>query len=140
MPGSGGHDIRGTSQLINVVTGDALAIPFDNFSNRGMIKHGRTLGQFVVLVIFDLIWPILMIPVLRRVVARENNRDNLITMIIMAAIPLGIIMLWVGTLPNSTFDWMCYCIFFALATLAANPKKPTQGKRGGDKGKSPSKG
>ena len=116
VPGSGGHEIRGTSQLVNVATGDALVIPFDNFSNLGMIKHGRTLGQFVVLVIFGLIWPILMIPVLRGVVARENNRDNLITMIIMAAIPLVMIMLWVGTLPTTAFALIGYCIVFALAT------------------------
>jgi len=115
VPGSGGHEISGTSQLINVATGNALAIPFDNFTHRGMMKHGVNLGQFVVLVIFTLIWPILMAPVLRGVIARENNRDNLITMLIMAAIPLGIIMLWAGTLPTTAFALVGCCIFFALA-------------------------
>ena len=116
VPGSDGHEIRGTSQLINVATGNVLAIPFDNFSNNGMMKRGVTLGQFVVLVIFTLIWPILMIPVLRGVVAKENNRDNLVTMLIMAAIPLGIVLLWAGTLPTTVFALIGCCVFFALAS------------------------
>ncbi|MCL2623346.1 MAG: hypothetical protein FWD31_06740 [Planctomycetaceae bacterium] len=115
VPAGGGHEIRGTSQLINVSTGETLVIPFDNFAENGMTKHSGTLGQFVVLVIFTLVWPILMIPVLRGVVARENNRDNLVTMVIMAAIPLGIVLLWVGTLPTTAFALMGCCIFFALA-------------------------
>ena len=115
VPSNGGHEIRGTSQLINIATGETRQISFDNFSNHDIMKHSGLLWQFAVLMIFTLVWPIFMIPVLRGVVARENNRDNLAAMIVMAAIPLGIIMLWVGKLPNSAFDWMCYCIFFALA-------------------------
>ena len=115
VPGSGGHEIRGTSQLINVTTGNALAIPFDNFSDRGLLTGVTGWRPFAVLVIFGLIWPILMIPVLRQVVARENNRDNLTAMMIMAAVPLVVTLLLFGTLPTTAFALMGCCVFFALA-------------------------
>ena len=71
--------------------------------------------QFVVPVIFGLIWPILMIPVLRQVVARENNRDNFTAMIVMVAVPLIVALLSIGTLPTGAFALMGCCLFFALA-------------------------
>ena len=115
VPGSHGHEIRGTAQLINVQTGNASPLPFDNTAGRSMMKYGMGWSQFAGLVLFTLLWPILMVPVLRNIVARENNRDNFAAMIVMAAIPLVIALLLVGALPTSAFALICCCVFFALA-------------------------
>jgi hypothetical protein len=115
VPGNNGHEICGTAQLINVQTGDAWTLPFDNTAKNSMMKYGMGWSQIAGLVIFTLLWPILMIPVLRNIVTRENNRDNFVAMIVMAAIPLAIVLLFVGTLPTSAFGLICCCVFFALA-------------------------
>ena len=116
VPGKGGHEISGASQLINVATGDTLAsFPFDNSDRHGMMISVGRWRQYGVLVIFTLLWPILMIPVLRQVVARENNRDNLMTILIMAAVPLVVTLLLMGTQSINAYLVIGYCVFFALA-------------------------
>ena len=114
VPGKSGHEISGTSQLINVATGEVLAIPFDNSHRDDMMISVGGWRQYAVLLIFTMIWPILMIPVLRQVVAREDNRDNFAAMMLMAAVPLVIGGLMVGLQSLNAMTLITFALFFAL--------------------------
>ena len=115
VPGNGGHEISGMSQLINVATGEIFAFPFDNSDRRGMMLSVSGWRQYAVLVIFTLIWPILMIPVLRQVVARENNRDNFAGIMLMALVPLVIAVSMFGVQLLNAMTLIACSLFFALA-------------------------
>ena len=111
-PRDGYHEIRGTSQLIDVKTGLATVFPFDNSVEPSVPVESWL--PFASLVIFTLIWPIVMIPVLRQVVTRENNRDNLTAMIVMALVPLAIAILLIGLPSLNVLTVIICCLFFAL--------------------------
>ena len=111
MPRDGYHEIRGTSQLIDVKTGLATVFPFGNSVEPNV--HVRSWLPFALLVIFTLIWPIAMIPVLRQVVTRENNRDNLTAMILMAFVPLIVAILLIGLPSLNALTVIVCCLFFA---------------------------
>ena len=110
-PRDGYHEIRGTSQLIDVKTGIATEFSFDNSVTQTVSLN--SLLPFVSLLIFTLIWPIAMIPVLRKVVSRENNLDNLTTMIIMAFVPLVVAVILIGIPSLNALTVIVCCLFFA---------------------------
>ena len=110
-PRNGYHEIRGTSQLIDVKTGLATVFPFGNSVEPNVPV--RSWLPFVLLVFFTLIWPIAMIPVLRQVVTRENNRDNLTAMIIMALVPQVVAILLIGLPSLNALTVIVCCLFFA---------------------------
>ena len=110
-PRDGYHEIHGTSQLIDVKTGLATVFPFAN-SVEQRVPMGSWL-PFASLLIFTLIWPIAMIPVLRQVVARENNRDNLAAMIVMAFVPLIVAILLIDIPSLNALTVIVCCLFFA---------------------------
>ena len=110
-PRDGYHEIRGTSQLIDVKTGHATMFPFGNSIEPNVPV--RSWLPFALLAIFTLVWPIVMIPVLRQVVTRENNRDNLTAMIIMAFVPLIVAILLIGLPSLNALTLIVCCLFFA---------------------------
>jgi len=110
-PRNGYHEIRGSSQLIDVRNGLVAEFPFDSSLEQSVPV--RSWMPFALLVIFTLIWPIVMIPVLRQVVTRENNRDNLTAMIIMSFVPLIVAILLIGLPSLNALTVIVCCLFFA---------------------------
>jgi hypothetical protein len=56
-----------------------------------------------------------MIPVLQRIIARDNSGTNLAGMLGLALIPVGVAVLLTGILPVGAFSVIGYLILFALS-------------------------
>jgi hypothetical protein len=87
-------------------------------------------ATFLCVLISTLLLPILMIPILRKVTSYENNRDNLVVMLILAAISVGVAIFLTGIFPISVFAIIGYLFLFILSAgwvgtvmnkLAENP-------------------
>ena len=117
-PVEGSHEIRGAARLIDIKKDETLVLPFDNSVDISVKLLPRPGGgtQLTALLIFTLIWPILMIPILRLVVARESNQANFFGILLMGLVPLTVALLLVGREALDGLILIGCFIFFALTT------------------------
>lgn len=117
------HKIEGRYQFVNVVTGDTLvASRFSNVSGSetapeyaSATTNGIPILKLVILLLFALIWPFALVPMMRRILRRESNRDNLLAILCMTLIPFGIAVVFLGNMTANLFIMIGFLLFFVVA-------------------------
>lgn len=119
VPEETSHKIEGKFQFVNVVTGDTLATSrFSNMINSEKTTEttgGISMTKLVVLLLFLLFWPFALVPLMRRVIRRESNRDNLLAILLMTAIPFGMAIAFIGNMTANIFFTIGFLLFFVIA-------------------------
>ena len=117
VPEGSSHRIRGTFRLFDTNGKEVTNIIFDNCQPKPR-RFGEYSGYglyFLGVLLFTLLYPIALMPVLKQIVRLESNSGNLTAMVGFGMIPVGIAMLLTESIPTSAFSIIAYLFFFTLS-------------------------
>jgi len=118
-PKGNSHVISGSFSLVDLTQqSEVFSQRFTTASqsqSTALRSTGRTILRWVSVFIFTLIYPIVMIPVIQRIVSKDNSGTNLAGMLGLALIPVCVAVLLTGILPAGAFSVIGYLLLFALS-------------------------
>jgi hypothetical protein len=117
-PKGNSHVIAGSFSLVDLTKQkEVFSLRFTTVpQQKSTVRSaGGTVLRWISVFIFTLVYPILMIPVIQRILAKDNSGTNLAGMLGLALIPVGVAVLLTGILPTGAFSVIGYLLLFALS-------------------------
>jgi hypothetical protein len=118
-PKDDSHLIAGSFRLLDLTKRqDVFSRQFSNESVKSAgnkTHYGYTFLRWFSVLLFTLIYPILLIPVIQKIIEKDNSGTNLAGMLGLAFIPVGVAMLLTGVLPAGAFSVIGYLVLFAAS-------------------------